>query len=62
MDPELILLIQATIKNPWLILFIIVIVILIVWLALLRNVRTYKPDFEMHGHVEEQHVHDAEDH
>ena len=62
MDPELILLIQATIKNPWLILFIIVIVILIVWLALLRNVRTYKPDFEMHGHVEEQHVHEAEDH
>ena len=48
--------------NPWLILLIIVIVIFIVWWALLRNAKTYKPDFEMHGHEHEdaQHAHEAE--
>jgi len=48
--------------NPGLILLILVIVVLIVWLALLRSAQVYKPDFEMHGHVEEQHVHEAEGH
>lgn len=40
--------------SPWLILLIIVIIVFIVWWALLRNARLYKPDFEMHGHEEEQ--------
>jgi hypothetical protein len=48
--------------TPGLTLLILVIVILIVWLALLRNAIVYKPDFEVHGHVEEQHVHEAESH
>lgn len=45
--------------TPWLILIIIVIVIFIVWWALLRNAKTYKPDFEMHAHEEELHAHKA---
>jgi len=45
---------------PWLILLIIVIIIFIVWWALLRNAKTYKPDFEMHAHEEEQHTHEVE--
>jgi len=45
--------------NPWLILIIIVVVIFIVWWALLRNAKTYKPDFEMHGHEEEPHAQEA---
>jgi hypothetical protein len=48
--------------NPWLTLLIILIVVFIVWLALLRNARTYKPDFEIHAHAEEQHAHDTEGH
>ena len=48
--------------TPALTLLIIVFVVLIVWLALLRNAKVYKPDFEMHGHVEEQHAHEAESH
>jgi predicted flap endonuclease-1-like 5' DNA nuclease len=48
--------------TPGLTLFILVIVILIVWFSLLRNARTYKPDFEMHGHGEEQHTHEVETH
>lgn len=47
--------------DPWLILLIIVIVIFIVWWALLRNAKTYKPDFELHGHEEEQPVHEVEE-
>jgi hypothetical protein len=48
--------------TPGLILLILVIVVLIVWFALLQNARTYKPDFEMHGHAEEQHGHESEGH
>jgi len=43
---------------PWLILLIIVIIVFIVWWALWRNAKTYKPDFEVHGHAEEQHDHE----
>ena len=45
--------------SPWLILLIIVIIVFIIWWALLRNAKTYKPDFEVHGHEEEQHAHEA---
>jgi hypothetical protein len=48
--------------NPWLTVFTIVIVILIIWLALLRNAMNYKPDFELHGHAEEGHAHEGESH
>jgi len=48
--------------NPGLTLLILVIIILIVWLALLRNALSYKPDFEIHGHVEEPHADDTEGH
>jgi hypothetical protein len=48
--------------TPGLTLLILVIFILIVWLALLRNAKVYKPDFEIHGHAEEQHAHQAEGH
>lgn len=33
---------------PWIVLLIILIIILIVWWALLRNSRSYKPDFPVH--------------
>lgn len=45
--------------SPWLILLIIVIIIFIVWWAMLRNAKTYKPDFEVHGHEEEQQAHEV---
>jgi predicted flap endonuclease-1-like 5' DNA nuclease len=45
--------------SSWIILLIIVIVIFVVWWALLRNAKTYKPDFELHAHEEEPHGHDA---
>jgi large subunit ribosomal protein L17 len=45
---------------PWLILLIIVLVVFIVWWALWRNAKTYKPDFEVHGHAEEQLDHNEE--
>ncbi len=36
--------------GSWIILLIIILIILIVWWALLRNVKSYKPDFEAHAH------------
>lgn len=45
--------------TPWIILLIIVIVIFIVWWALLRNAKTYKPDFDLHGHEEAAHAPEA---
>ena len=45
---------------PAITVLIVVIVILILWLALWRNAIVYKPDFEMHGHAEEQPSHEAE--
>jgi large subunit ribosomal protein L17 len=42
--------------TSWIILLIIVIVIFIVWWALLRNAKTYKPDFDLHGHEEAAHA------
>jgi len=48
--------------TPGLALLILVIVVLIVWLALWRNSRTYKPDFEMHGHADEHSTHEVETH
>lgn len=46
--------------TSWIVLLIIVIVIFVVWWALLRNAKTYKPDFELHAHEEEQHAHEAQ--
>lgn len=43
--------------GPWVILIVLIIVILIVWWALLRNVKNYKPDFDVHGH--EEHAEDT---
>jgi large subunit ribosomal protein L17 len=43
--------------SPWLILLIIVVIVFIVWWALMRNAKMYKPDFEVHGHEEEQPAH-----
>jgi len=48
--------------NPGLTLLILVLVILIVWLALLRNTMYYKPDIELHEHAEEQHADETEGH
>ena len=47
--------------SPWLVLIIFIIVVLIVWWALTRNAKKYKPDFEVHPHeeahaVEEEHA------
>jgi predicted flap endonuclease-1-like 5' DNA nuclease len=36
--------------SPWLALIIFIIVVLIVWWALTRNAKKYKPDFEVHPH------------
>ena len=48
--------------TPGLALLILVIVVFIVWLALWRNSRIYKPDFEMHSHADEQPTHEIETH
>ena len=48
--------------TPGLALLIFAIVVLIAWFALWRNSRTYKPDFEMHGHADEQPTHEVETH
>ena len=47
--------------SPWLALLIFIIVVLIIWWALTRNAKKYKPDFEVHPHeethaVEEEHI------
>jgi large subunit ribosomal protein L21 len=47
--------------SPLLALIIFIVVVLIVWWALTRNARKYKPDFEVHAHeeshtVEEEHA------
>lgn len=36
--------------GSWVILLIIILIVLIVWWALLRNVKSYQPDFEVHAH------------
>lgn len=36
----------------WLILILFIIVVLIVWIALIRNARKYRPDFETGSHSE----------
>ncbi|MDI6695849.1 MAG: hypothetical protein QME21_12450 [Anaerolineales bacterium] len=36
--------------GSWIILLIIIAIVLIVWWALLRNVKSYKPDFDVHAH------------
>lgn len=36
--------------GSWIILLIIILIVLIVWWALLRNVKSYQPDFEVHAH------------
>ena len=46
--------------STWSVLIIFIVVVLIVWWALIRNVKTYKPDFEVHPHkeghpIEEEH-------
>ena len=41
--------------STWAVLIIFIVVVLIVWWALIRNAKTYKPDFEIHPH-EEQHA------
>jgi predicted flap endonuclease-1-like 5' DNA nuclease len=38
--------------GAWVILIVIIVVILMVWWALLRNVKNYKPDFDVHSHEE----------
>ena len=38
--------------STWSALIIFIIVVLIVWWALTRNAKTYKPDFEVHPHEE----------
>jgi hypothetical protein len=47
--------------NPGVSVLIVVLVILILWLALLRNAMYYKPDFALHDHAEEAPAHVAED-
>ncbi len=41
--------------SPWFALILFIVVVLIVWWALTRNAKMYKPDFEIHPH-EEQHA------
>jgi predicted flap endonuclease-1-like 5' DNA nuclease len=38
--------------STWSVLTIFIVVVLIVWWALTRNAKTYKPDFEVHPHAE----------
>lgn len=45
--------------SAWLALIIFIIVVLIVWWALIRNAKAYRPDFEVHSH-EEGHAVEAE--
>jgi predicted flap endonuclease-1-like 5' DNA nuclease len=42
--------------STWSVLIIFIVVVLIVWWALIRNARTYKPDFEVHPHEDNQPV------
>lgn len=46
--------------SAWLALIIFIIVVLIVWWALIRNAKAYRPDFEVHPHEEEGHAVEAE--
>jgi predicted flap endonuclease-1-like 5' DNA nuclease len=45
--------------SAWLALIVFIVVVLIVWWALIRNAKTYQPDFEIHPH-EEGHTVEAE--